>query len=727
MTADNIDPVDRRILSRTFAPIGRILNQQLQRPIFFLTLHPEDWRAQYYGILIEPDERKAVLLKKLIHELVGSRSRDFQTLKDVLNSIQQQGWAASDLLAASVYILYQKTVQLACDIHEGTWFFPGAQGQTNFLTWFQQTLDFANKFNFTEQAFSDFVKETECRDLKFHCPFGEGKKRSLVIEVLQYLTLPNLVNSELFEIYVAEYFYSVAGRHHLTSSAEHSVTYPSPEKLSHYFMPLSGLGQWRAAICWIGEDSSDREAPTLLNELSSTLHQALNELCSQALVDVFSYELLGALAASPKLGARSWLARLANVFAFLWWSDEISFYQQSSCRFRLTRGNYGRLEESSSLGAASEVPQPFTRFLTYERLRPGRHQIQIDLSQILDSTPSMKTFGLNRLGFDRVLFEVRLFESPDEYLGDSERVPHWQRIEDLLQERISQVLRLVASEASRSRAEALEAISHSMKHTLRSTGWRHSLEGIRKIVPQNDSARILLQQTLRSLAMFQIVEAVYDLQDLDRICERRWYHKLEWWTNQTQLRRWESATPDVYECYGKYICRFISLICSGHDIESFYFRMDPKTDFATVSVWEEDFRSVETWIRELGPLPPLAMNRGQGDSHLALLATLHEPVVNAAKHSRPAHVYVTLASSLPAEIDVTIANKISGPLHMKPTGIEQARILIERTGLATIESAEVDRPQGLFYEITVRLHPHRLAGRILSEASRTNPGRNMKL
>jgi len=104
----------------------------------------------------------------------------------------------------------------------------------------------------------------------------------------------------------------------------------APSKLDHWFMPLAGLGQWRAAGCWIAPDSTAKMQRV-------GLYSVIEQLLSQTIIDVFVERLGEVIIDSRADSLTVKLGQLANALTMLWWSEEIRLYRENANVFRLAR------------------------------------------------------------------------------------------------------------------------------------------------------------------------------------------------------------------------------------------------------------------------------------------------------------------------------------------------------------------------------------------------------
>lgn len=733
---DEPTPIDQEILSQTFEPIGQILNQRLERPIFFLTLHPTEWSAQYYGILGKGDEKAAQKLRDEVAE-IQSRSADGEPTRKDLKELQrvceellnrfQDDDSQEHLHEAAIQILYEKPVPLGYVRIAGSqespdrfdnWSLPaGADERTK--TWFQRSLDFAHRFNLEPRAFEESIGAydlSEASRLRFHCGRsrgGEEGKQALLLEVTEYMTAEDLVDEKLFEVYLAEYLYGMSASFDSRSR---------PEDLSHFFIPLSGLGQWRAAVCWVDTKCGlDRYKETLHSEISPCFHEAARELCSQALIDVFASQLSRALLARSR-DRRATLAHLSDAFAHLWWATAISFFDRGNCCYRRVRNQRGELRAEAKCEKQINWLDE-DRFLA-EQSCQNSHKIQMNFMKLSDGSKQKEMLG-DILPFDGVEFEIPLFDA-----AQQSRIG-LRRYELQLKERIGQVFAVAAYEKTQSRVHTLEAVSHTMKNAVKSTGWRYALKRLKSVVRVEEDAEMdsALNDAIRSLSLFQVVEAVYGLRRLDSLCQAREYGKLAQWTDPGQVARWNRAEPEVFNKYVDLMKLFIALVCHGNERDSGYLcRTDPAGEWQRVSTANPHFSSVLNWIREHGALPPLASDV-RGESHTVLLSVLVEPVVNAVTHGRNQFVqgrhkpelYITFENRLPEYIGVSVANPATVRRKGMPPGLAQSQALVSRTNLATIEESYHEGPEfgsGLAYSVNIFFHPIRLAEAILKDKTK---------
>src|SRR6185295_3097418 len=228
------EPDDTEVLGRIFGPtMGRILEKHLKVPVFFLTPHPKLWALRYYAEVRsarEPIDLNELIRKhhdpvlgwgaEALDKLVESLDTDPETLRV----------SAAQRLRSTVLPLGWTDVAEAEKLNERShWALK--RGGDSTLRFMQHALDHAHGDNF------DPLKPPS--DQRKLGSYGKSKK---LIKITDYMKEEGLIDKESFPSYLAESLYSQS----IAVAKKHI-----PSKLDHYFLPLAGLGQWRAAACWV--------------------------------------------------------------------------------------------------------------------------------------------------------------------------------------------------------------------------------------------------------------------------------------------------------------------------------------------------------------------------------------------------------------------------------------------------------------------------------------------
>ncbi len=416
-------------LSRTFRGIAGALRDTLRAPIFFIALNPRLWADQYYGVLGTGDPGCSRWLEERIRELSGLQTTDDWHALDRIAEVllhDLRGLDSNQVLGAAIHVLSREPVRMGSrrldledrDKDSGGYFsaFSLPAGGKPAPGWFQDALDFGCYCGLNIERFLALPNE-HGRDrgyCGFHWRFDEGS-RARVLEVKSYVKREGLMLGRL-GIFLAEYLYYLAAMESLQDPEP-----PRPSELDHFFLPLRGLGQWRASACWLVHDPIARPRP-FVDHSGAPLHAALEELTTKSLFESFAVRLKQAIASLQTANpaqmdlpiyfrheeTQSPFDCLCAAFSTLWWADELLFLQADVCVCRFARDING------DLAATARVVPPHTELVRRDRLlawEAGNHEIflQINLGALNRNCAILAV----KFAISKVQFRVRLFERPD--------------------------------------------------------------------------------------------------------------------------------------------------------------------------------------------------------------------------------------------------------------------------------------------------------------------------
>ena len=412
-------------LSRTFRDIGRALRDTLQAPIFFIALHPQLWADQYYGVLGTGDPECSRWLTKRVEELSGAQTADdWRALDSIAESLvgDLRGSDPDEVLGAAIDVLSRDPVRMGSRRLDNKdrgriWESPSS---AFFLTdggipapgWFQDALDFGCYCGLSVDRFLALPSNGRGRGYcQFHWHFDSGTK-ARVLEVKSYVKREGLMLGRL-GIFIAEYLYYLAAMRKLADAEP-----PRPSELDHFFLPLRGLGQWRASACWLVHDPIATPKP-FKDHSSAPLHAALEELTTKSILESFGVRLKEALAKAQASNpaqldlfeadaAASSLESLCAAFSTLWWADEILLLERDICRFRLARDTAGDLR------ACEAAEQPLGDLVHRDRLlawEADGHEVLLQIN--LEALNQYAAKRARTVGISKVQFRVRLLNRPD--------------------------------------------------------------------------------------------------------------------------------------------------------------------------------------------------------------------------------------------------------------------------------------------------------------------------
>jgi hypothetical protein len=317
----------------------RFLSQKVGEPVFFLAIHPSQWKPMYCGL---PDcssaasahqirERYEVLLQDFEDcdnlapwEILDEVAKSF--LVDIRHSTEEIVKGAVWLLLsdASLYMGYAKNRYGAMRPHTG---FRREDGTDRTPGWFQTALDLAGEFRFSAPAFNTWYKkrgEDQFCELLYD-PSDPG--RVCALKVRNYMRRDGLL-PDRFPILLAEYLLFKA--QHSSTSGNYLDLDVEPSKLNHFFIPLRSCGQWRTTACWLS--SGDSKGSNCA--ISSDTHEFMNKLFSQLYLEGFSATLMAELSTSrePERGASA----LYKALSVLWWGYKFWFYRNEKVIYYVT-------------------------------------------------------------------------------------------------------------------------------------------------------------------------------------------------------------------------------------------------------------------------------------------------------------------------------------------------------------------------------------------------------
>jgi hypothetical protein len=688
---------------RMFASITAALESEGVKSPFYLALKPRTWEVEYFGTHPKPSPEKAERLRNQVSAKFGTSLSDNPAnglLSAIVTYLKRSRWTPDDLEAAAVDILRTSIIRLGsisadhpASAHLVHWVLPS---QPLAFKFFQDALDFAGTYKFDAEQLTDRYPETP-----FTC-------HDHAMKVSGYVRRAGLIADEttLFAI-LAEYL--TATKHHVGSVVD-------PNDLDHYFVPLKGLGQWRASACWIKPPETS-PSPPLIRESHI---ESWQHIFTDGLVDDFSQKLNDAVARHQENepGADK---QICFAFADLWWARDVSFFRNLTCVQRLGRSTNGTL-------AGSDVnARPISTNNLIEKTGRGRFGdlLCLNLQYLGNPTsprPLKPDWVCDLLGFDQVLFEVPLFTASKEELDGFGA--------NLLGPRIESTLRLCQSARIVSRLQAIEAVTHGMKNTVQATGWRKALQSLMEVYAPSSTSKTdqAVARALQSLTLFEMVEGLGGLMRLWGLCERMDYGKVGRWTDASELRRWNESRQEDFDLYVEYLTRFVAALCWGlGKRDGFDLVVHPARDHGSLRRIRTDLPqkgSISNWLSECGAPPPLHIRETQ-DGQIALFSSLIEPVRNAVRQFesggevRWSNLSVTITSNMPRSIDVLVANELQCPLEDIPSSIKQISYLFQQTRLAEIIChPTVWRDGQPWCEVIVSLTPHELAKVIVEHSTK---------
>lgn len=780
-------------LTRAFEPLAAALHKELKLPFFFLALNPSHWRIDYYGLMSGADKPLVydynALVEKLKKTRKGESSGDYvdrvaeEFQKDLLkrlnltDSLQQikndetsdsygacvaekfknnflaeltddqlqalkscvdgnqvrtavSQIVAEQLRAVAFRILARQSIELgsrnfaqaANAPPQHPWFL--RSNPTGNLKWFQKALHLAasGSEKKAHSLFESVYKTDLGADLL-------DLVRWPVIGVKKYMSSANLVDSRNIQFFLSEYLYAIS-----QVDGKLLENWPKPSLFNHYFLPLEGLGQWRAAACWLlREDGNIQDGI----KISDALHASLRIICSLALVDAFITDLSEILS-SVGSGIESAEARIkiGKVFATLWFSREISFYRGDQFVFEFYRDDVGEMIPGQEDGKAGHLPCiPSDRFMliTYQP-ESNDHLIQLDLTHLPYPEPK-NTAAI--LGFEKIVFSVPLFTS-----SEGEQSHAVFPFEEHLRERLAALLDLHHKRGAANRTDVVEAINHQMKRALESVAFPEAFNELRSM---DQTSRDFPHVTAKCLTLCQLSQAVPSLFRLVTINQERQVEKMTGWFDKEKLKNWRTGGNEIVDHYVEVTNKFFAAMCWGNKMfDGFHLRVryrDSSVRDLIVPTNDITFEPIIRWITgtKRGALPPLSLAKSDASSHIALFGILFEPLNNAinAANSFPAgsdrgKLYIEFTDRFHqdekgheerAGIIVSIGNEcVSSPIIIPPRIVQLKRFLPFTQMAVVLEKDDQvpcdmdfdsDRGRNRFW-VSVMLHPQKLASQVLS-------------
>ncbi len=780
-------------LIRAFEPLAAALQKELKLPFFFLALNPTHWRIDYYGLMAGSDELLvsdySALVEKLKQTRKGETSAEYvdrvaaefqkelfkglnlmdspQNLKNdetsdsygtgvaekfegnflgkptddqlqALKSCVDEAHVrtvvskiiAEQLRAVASGILAKQPIELGSKNFaksdnsppQHPWFL--RSNPTGNLKWFQIALHLAASGS-EEKAHSLF-ESVYNQDLLTDLLDLVGWP---VIGVRNYMSSANLVDSRNIQFFLSEYLYAIS-----QVNGKLLESWGNPSQFNHYFLPLEGLGQWRAAACWLLRKDVNGQQSI---KISDALHASLRIICSLALVDAFITDLSETLS-SVGSGIESAEARIeiGKEFATLWFSREISFYRGSQFVFEFYRDDVGEMIPGQEDGKAGHLPYvPSDRFMsiTYQPAS-NDHLIQLDLTHLPYPEPK-NTAAI--LGFEKIVFSVPLFAS-----SEGEHSHAVFPFEEHLRERLAALLDLHHKRGAANRTDVVEAINHQMKRALESVAFP---EAFKELGSMDQNSEHFPHVTAKCLTLCQLSQAVPSLFRLVTINQERQIEKMTGWFHSEKLKTWRTGGNEIVDHYVEVMSKFFAAMCWGNKMfDGFHLRVryrDSSVRDLIVPTNDIVFEPIIRWITgsTRGALPPLSLAKSDASSHIALFGILFEPLNNAinAANSFPAgtdrgRLYIEFADRFHRDengqeersgIIVSIGNEcVSCPTTIPPRIVQLKRFLPFTQMAAVLEKDDQvpcekdfdsDRNRHRFW-VSVMLHPQKLASQVLS-------------
>lgn len=569
---------------------------------------------------------------------------------------------------------------------------------------------------------------------------GVGCGGNTILKVPMSASRPKIVTLSNLKVFLAEHllaFDQYAA--HMQDSQGNGIS--EDPGLTFFFLPVKGLGQYRAAMDWVGFDGYKRNTAEiqarLCDEASKLQRLGLESLFTQSLIRSFSVALRQAFFAKQE-GEIQPSEALSHAFADLWWANEVRFKKVGQIQYRLLRAEG---EEDTTWLTATDKPAPWKQhwhnysgaytgfFATSGNGHPEQTFIKLNLSsfanpsndvngslsQLLSSSSLSYqdlTVTINALPFDEIVFACYFFEPLKEDLAE------WvdqlaDTIVGTLMEQTIQRTKIV-----RSRAKTLERAAHWLNGLVRLVGRVDAAETLAKIIDRLDAEHDLkgnLERVYDSLELLVLVEAGTGLLRLYGTLDDNDFEHVRDWFTETSRDEW--MRPTAFQKYHHSITHLARAITSA----SGYPRIDVMVDGDEISYAD----NIKLELDNLR-FPPLSKAKKGNEPILALLPALTEPLDNAIKYLKSKISEDFSISDNPIKLVIEdrrvwanpcILVEIGNPyfegdeLPATP-GLSRARELVEFTGLATIGDGRIKTIDGKpYYFVPVYLHPQNLAGK----------------
>jgi len=567
--------------------------------------------------------------------------------------------------------------------------------------------------------------------------YGSGRSKT-ILKIPMSASRPNIVTLLNLKVFIAEHLLAYDQYVRRIGTADTGDPDGEPG-LTFFFLPIKGLGQYRAAIDWVGIDGYKLNSMTIqsyLSEQASKLQRlGLESMFTQSLIRSFSTSLRQAFSEMQEEENKSSDA-LSQAFADLWWANEVRFYKAGQLQNRLSRA-----EEEDDLTWMTPKDQPsrwdvdwkdynssYKEFmaiageghpeLTYIKLNLSSFVTrgnntdgkinQLLANSALDYRDLEKTIG--GLPFDEVLFACYFFQPLKEDLAE------W--VEQLADSVIGIFIEQTVQRTKivRSRAKIVERLAHWLNGLMRSVGRAgaaKNLTAAMNSLTDQDLSLELLREVGKSLQLMVLAESGASLFRLyGTIDEGDYGHLRKWFTN-TSKAEWKEAP--AFQKYQQSISHLARAIGGARGHKKIILVADGKTIEYT--------DSCELDLDELR-FPPLAKGEKVNEPILALLPALTEPLENAfnyldkiGKLGTDTPIRLEMADLRQSELPCILVN-IGNPLFEddevpETHGLSRAQELLKITELATIGQGEKKDIEGVpYYFVPVRLHPQRLAEKI---------------
>jgi hypothetical protein len=731
---------------------------------FFVYLEADLWSVRFLGVNGgQADSAAAERLDQLLepikkhYQRSGDENPQRRLFKLALDLQKRSGLTLKQMQGAAVHWLIMRRLALGNTSRTGDdaqkihfWSVPG---EARPLLRFQNAIDWAATYG------GDLERMRAEREDVASC----SQINRTVLKVPGSAAYRNLVTGENLDIILAEHIISL-DEESLSRSAD--ATQPFEQSLNFFLMPIRGLGQWRAAIDWIGRQAGKRDEASVNNNLDLNIGRQASELSQSALEELLTLSLINIFAHTARKALAPFTFRLehqkrklSDAFAMLWWSREIRLYKHGFCIERLTRQASSTDADRESVEgmlvadasdvppAASEVEWNEVSQTFYPTLYPGffsyngkthpeltiiRLKIDPVIARVTDDAEERARLKYDA-PFDEVWYYCHLFDADEEEI---------RRFADQLGECLEQIvieqnLRRIAHE--KAQYAVYEDIGHVLGTSLSIAGLNDSRKTLRTDLCGLVEQRPKLRKVSNSLTLLTILEGSVGLLRLIGILHRHDFSKLEEWFDDASIAAWESKEKRVEEkVFQLYHDAVVHL---ARSIGSAFGR-----PWLEVTVGEQTTRYNEECHFDLNNLNFLPLSRARrGEAIYALLPALVEPLINALKFMDDVNEHLPLAEPIKLLIEDNRRKPMTGtpcihvevrnlcpaalfpnPQDLKrdPSGVKTTRRFLALTEMATLKRTQHRDEHRV---LSILLHPKKLYDKIPPPAAKETDRRSTSL
>lgn len=687
------------ITSRLFGPLGAALNQVVPKtPVFFLALDPFSSSVRFYRTQAgrgAPDPKLGIRIAENF-TTEGAATVDDAICRLILQ-LSQAGASQETLYRWALHTL---DTQMA----------PLGEGSSRLRL--QDALDaLAYGLDSLKQAGGETT-----RDYRL-LPGGT------VLRVPQYVERPGLVVPSTCPTFVAEYVYWLG--------AQNATTLRRTGGLDFYFLPLRGLGQWRASADWIESTVRADQMSERLQCATPGLRACLEALYSVSILDVFL------LSAFRSQHAAVGPTHVEEAFKSLWWAREVALFERGQFRRGFSRdGAEMRPQGEDNLPLVGEFVPSDGAFLSSSLLDdcPRHTKLVLSIDELASVAPDVRPEVVDTirrlLGFDQVQYACPYIDREEIDRG------RWAL---QLGERVARMGETLAAAAKAERTDVYESIGHTLKTAVQVTGWRGWHRRLRELAQEATDARTVnqLNGAANALALFGLAEGLGGLVRLVGILDDdeklRGLQNRDRWVQEAEVEEWLSGKAEnVVWKYFATLRQLSRVVCLGVGWPHVHIRLHQASGDFVEHHWEYDPVAEPHEALDVSSLamPPL---REGTDGVFAVLPSLMEPLRNAATaldRDRPRGLpalRIEVMGNLPRSVEVLVGNVLAAgqePPMGLPPGLRTTAALLKLAGVASFREPMVEEtPTGeRIFWIGVEIHPVDLALRILGRKPQQEKG-----